>query len=472
MTPELPDSSSRARDEHPDEMTRRIEMLERELERHQPHATPHIDIPRVNPPRPRPAMLRGIFLLLIVLIGAALVVGLLPKLSQKKTLVAEAGVAGSAKPVVPAAVVTRAPAETSLTLPGSMQPITEAPVLSRADGYVKRRYVDIGDKVKAGQLLAEIEAPELGQQVRQSEAALEQSKSGLDQARANLAQGVANRDLAKLSAARFGNLEKRGIVSRQENDVYQAQLRASDASIDALQKAVAAAQSSIAAAEANLARVKDVSSYLKVRAPFTGVVTLRNVDLGTLVSAGNTMLFRVAQVDTLRTFINVPQVNASDVKTGQPAVISLSELPGKKLAGKVVRSAGSLDPATRTMLTEIQIPNPKHDLMPGMFVNVTLHVSREEPPLLIPSEALIARGQGAQAAVVDEHGTVHYTPIQIGRDYGTDLVVLSGLQPGMKVVVNPNDKVREGAVVDTRPFERPKVGGPPAKATAEPKKAS
>ena len=322
-------------------------------------------------------------------------------------------------------------------------------------------------------MLAEIEAPELDQQVRQAAAALDQARSGLEQANANLAQGLANRELARVSAVRYGNLQKRGIVSRQENDTYQAQYQASDAAVESLRKAVAAAQNNVSAAEANLARLKDVFSYLKVRAPFAGVMTLRNVDLGTLVTTGNTMLFRVAQTGVLRTYINVPQVNASQVRVGQTAEISLSERPGKKFSGKIVRFSDSLDPATRTMLVEVQIPNPQGDLLPGMYANVTLRAARENPPLLIPSEALVARAQGTMAAVVDRAGSVHFTPIQVGRDSGTELEVLAGLEEGMQVIVNPNDKVREGVAVETRPFLRPRPAGTPsAQAAPETKKAS
>ena len=335
-------------------------------------------------------------------------------------------------------------------------------MLSRADGYVKRRFVDIGDRVAQDQVLAEIEAPELQQQVNQAASSLEQARSTLEQARASLTQGIANRELSRVSAARYGNLEKRGIVSRQENDTYQARFQADTAAVDALQKGVAAAQNNISASEANLARLKQVSSYLKVRAPFSGIITLRNVDQGTLVSAGNTMLFRVAQTGTLRTFINAPQVNASEMRVGQSAQVTFNELPGKVFEGKVARSSGALDPATRTLLVEVQVANPKGELLPGMYASVSLHALREDPPMLIPSEALIARAEGTLVAVVDGSGTVHFQPVRVGRDTGSEIEVLTGIREGMKVVVNPNDSVREGVAVEARPFLRPHVGSPAA----------
>jgi RND family efflux transporter MFP subunit len=475
MKPESPERLPALSAEENESLRQKVELLEREVETlRQHHGAARLETPRLAPPRPRPSLLRGMLIVLVLLIVVGFVAGLLPKLRQRQVLAAETSQTLAGRPIVPAAVVIPAPRETVVTLPGTLQPITEAPVLARADGYIKRRSVDIGDRVAAGQVLAEIEAPELNQQVLQAAAALDQAKSALEQANANLAQGLANRELARVSAVRYGNLQKRGIVSRQENDTYQAQYQASDAAVESLRKAVAGAENSISAAQANLARLKDMFSYLKVRAPFAGIVTLRNVDTGTLVTAGNTLLFRVAQTGVLRLYINVPQVNASQVRVGQTAELSLNERPGQLFTAKIVRSSDSLDPATRTMLVEVQVPNPRGDLLPGMYANVTLRAARENPPLLIPSEALVARAQGTMAAVVDATGSVHFTPIQVGRDSGTELEVLSGLQEGMQVIVNPNDKVREGVLVETRPFLRPRQAGSAAPAQPAPaaKKAS
>jgi len=463
MMPEKPAvASPRSGDENAG-LREKIEHLEREVQRlTQSHTVPHLEVPDTTRPKPRTSLLRGLALALAAVLILGFAAGFLPKLRRQRVLAAETEQSATARPIVPAALVTRAPAETILVLPGTLQAITEAPVLSRADGYVKRRYADIGDHVAQGQVLADIEAPELEQQVKQAASALEQARSTLEQAKASLAQGVANRELARVSATRYGNLEKRGIVSRQENDTYQARYQADAAAVDALQKGVSAAQNSISASEANLARLKQVHSYLQVRAPFAGVITLRNVDQGTLVAAGNTMLFRVAQTGTLRTLINAPQVNASEMRVGQSAQIAFNELPGKVFEGKVARSSGALDPATRTLLVEVQVANPKGELLPGMYANVTLRASREDPPLLIPSEALIARAEGTLVAVVDESGTVHFKPVRVGRDTGSEIEVLSGVQEGMKVVVNPNDSVREGVAVEARPFLRPHTTSPAA----------
>ena len=454
-------------------LLRKIEALEREVETLRQHrAAARLEAPGFAAQRPRPALLRGLLIALVLILGVAFILGLLPKLRQRQVLAVETQQALASRPIVPAAAVVLAPRETAVTLPGTMQPITEAPVLARADGYIRRRLADIGDRVASGQVLAEIEAPELDQAVKQAAATLDQARAALEQANANLVQGQANRELARVSAVRYGNLEKRGVVSRQENDTYQAQYQASEAAVEALHKAVAAAQNNVFAAEANLNRFKEVSSYLTVRAPFAGVVTLRNVDQGTLVTAGSTLLFRVAQTSVLRTYINVPQTNASQIRTGQTAELSLNERPGRNFNGRIARFSEALDPATRTMLVEVHIPNPQGDLLPGMYANVTLRAARENPPLLIPSEALVARAQGTLAAVVDKSGRVHFTPIQVGRDNGTELEVLSGLEEGMQVIVNPNDKVREGVAVETRPFQRPRPAGAPAsQAPADMKKA-
>ena len=218
--------------------------------------------------------------------------------------------------------------QSELKLPGTMQAVTEAPILARADGYLKSRLVDIGDRVQAGQPLAEIEAPELDQQIRQAKAAVEQAQAALEQAQANLEQGKANRELARVTAERWKTLAAQGVVSQQENDQYQAQLAAQNANVQALEKAISAQRSNVAAAKANLARLQEVQGYRIVKAPFDGVITLRNVDVGALVSAGSTLLYRIAQTGTLRTYVNVPQDNANSVHAGQPAQLTRLQFSG------------------------------------------------------------------------------------------------------------------------------------------------
>jgi RND family efflux transporter MFP subunit len=312
--------------------------------------------------------------------------------------------------------------------------------------------------VKAGQVVAEVEAPELDQQILQARAAIDQASSGVQQAEAAIQQGRANENLARLTAGRMAALLGRGVISKQDNDNAQAQYAAQQANTEALVKAAAAMRSSVAAAEANLARLNQLKTYQTVRAPFEGVITLRNVDTGALVNEGSTLLFRVAQTATLRTYINLPQADAESVRVGQHAIVSIAELPGRKFDGTVTRTSNALDPATRTLLTEVQVRNADGALMPGMFAEVDLTVPRKYPPLLIPGDTLVVRSDGPQVAVVKADGTVHFTRIQLGRDYGDRLEVISGLEEGQRLAVNPSDEVREGAKVN--PVATPEKAAP------------
>jgi RND family efflux transporter MFP subunit len=400
-----------------------------------------------KPAGPSRLTLLVLALLLVVLVVAGFFAGYLPRQRRESVLAAESKIAEDSLPVVNVQKVKRADAKTSLVLPGNIQAVTEAPILARASGYIKRRYADIGDRVKEGQVLAEIDAPELNQQIRQAKATVDQANSAIEQAEAALQQGRSNENLARVTAQRWENLSKKGVVSRQENDTYQAQWAAQQANVNALEKAVAAARNNTAAVEANVARLNDLLAYQTVRAPFAGVITLRNVDAGALVNEGNTLLYRIDQTDRLRTYLNVPQADAGSVRVGQQAVLVVPDLPGHGFLGAVTRTANALDPATRTLLVEVQVPNPGALLMPGMYAQVDLSVLRKDPPLLIPGDTLVVRSDGPQVAVVAPDGRVHFARIQLGRDFGDRLEVLSGLEDGQQVVVNPSDAIREGAQV-------------------------
>src|SRR5260370_13822135 len=400
--------------------------------------------------RPSTVSLVLIALLLAVLIVVGFFVGYLPRQRREEVLAAEAKETGITLPVVNVSRVTRSGTNSFLVLPGNIQAVTEAPILARATGYIRKRYVDIGDRVKSGQMVAEVEAPELDQQILQANAAIDQAKSGVQQAEAAIQQGRANENLARLTAGRMANLLSRGVVSKQDNHNAQAQYAAQQANVEALVKAAAAMRSSVAAAEANLARLNQIKTYQTVRAPFDGVITLRNVDTGPLLNEGSTLLFRVAQTGTLRPYINLPQADADSVKVGQHAIVSISEIPGRKFNGTVSRTSNSLDPATRTLLTEVQVQNADGTLMPGMFAQVDLTLPRKYPPLLIPGDTLVVRSDGPQVAVVRPDATVHFTRIQLGRDYGDRLEVLSGLVDGQLLAVNPSDEVREGVKVNPK----------------------
>src|SRR5689334_10763637 len=322
--------------------------------------------------KPSAITITALLLFLIVIFVGAFFAGYIP-LQRRETLVREeADVRGKDLPHVEVMRIGRSSIQSELKLPGTLQAVTEAPILARADGYLKARYVDLGDKVKAGQPLAEIDAPELDQAILQAQAAVAQAQASLEQAQANLEQGKSNRDLARVTAERWKTLAAQGVVSQQENDQNQAQLISQTANVQALEKAINAQRSNVAAAQANLARLQDVQGYRIVKAPFDGVITVRNVDLGALVSTGNTLLYRIAQTGTLRMYVNVPQVSASSIHAGQPAQLTLSNFPGRRFPGKVARTANALDPSSRTMLVEVAVPNPDGVLFPGMYAEVDL----------------------------------------------------------------------------------------------------
>ena len=404
----------------------------------------------------------------LIAVGAAFFAGYLPHQKREQMLVAEAKAEGQAHPTVTVAPVRRAAGQVDIVLPGNIQAVTEAPVLARADGYIKKRYADIGDRVQAGQLLAELEAPELDQQVQQARAALEQSRSELEAANANLEQGKSNEDLARVNAARWNNLVAKGAVSKQENDQYQTQFKAQTAGVQSLAKAVAAAQNNVSASQANLARLTELQGFEKVRAPFSGVITVRNIDVGALVTNSNTLLYRIAQTNVLRTYINVPQSDADAVRVGQPAVLTVPDLPGRQFHGTITRTASALDPASRTLLVEVQAPNPDGTLLPGMYSQVSLVGPRTHPSLLIPGDTLVVRPDGTQVALVGDDKTVHFQAVQLGRDYGDQIEVMAGLREGQHVVVNPGDSVRDGVQVDPVLLKEKTQAAPVSGATPKP----
>ncbi len=419
-----------------------IEALKKQLE-----ARKRDQHPPAPPSRPSRGGLVFLAIALLALIVAGFLAGYLPRRKRDQVLAAETRTNLESLPQVTVTPVLRGDARAELALPGTIQPLTEAPVLARASGYIRKRYADIGDHVNEGQVLAEIEAPELDQQILQAQATLQQARSAVEQAQASLQQGRSNENLARVTAERWKNLVARGAVSRQENDVYQAQYAAQQSNVQALEKAVAAATSNAGAVEASLARLRDLKNYQTVRAPFAGVVTLRNIDTGALINEGNTLLFRIAQTARMRTFINVPQSEAGSIRVGQPATLDIPDMPGSKFTGQVTRTSNALDPASRTLLTEIEVQNPDGRLLPGMFTQVDLMVPRRDPALLIPGDTLVVRADGTQVAVVNPGGEVHYVRIKLGRDFGDRLEVLSGLEAGQQVIVNPSDLVREGVKV-------------------------
>ena len=400
-----------------------------------------------QPWRPSATAVWAIFLLAMVSIVVAFLAGYRPLAKRRDLIAAEAHEEGAALQKVTVVEVRRSRDAHGIELPGSVQAITEAPILARADGYLQKRLVDIGDRVRAGQTLAYIEAPEVDDQIRQAKASLLQTQAAVDQAAANYERGQSDEALARVTADRWAALLAKGVVSKQENDRYQSEYRSAAAATKSLEKALAMARSNVGAAEANLARLDKVQGYREVKAPFDGVITQRNVDVGALVNAGSTLLFRVAQISSLRTYVNVPQANASEVRVGQAARLSVPNLPGRQFSGTVARTASALDPASRTLLVEVHVPNPDGALLPGMYARVEFSGSRALEALRIPSDALIVRGEGMSVAVLRDGNTVHLQKVEVGRDYGDSLEVTGGLTEGQRIISNPGDVVREGIQV-------------------------
>ena len=306
-----------------------------------------------------------------------------------------------------------------LVLPGTFDAFNQTTIFPRSNGYVKSWKVDIGDNVKAGQLLAEIEEPEVDQQ---------------------LAQARAQQEIAKVTADRWRDLLDRKVVSKQEYDQNEKAYEA---------------------ANANLQQLEKIQGFQQVVAPFTGKITARNIDVGTLVTAGTgnsgTPLFNMVQSDPLRVYVFVPQTNAASMREGLKAKILVQERPGQDFEGTVTRTAGALDPTSRTMQVEVQVPNHDGNLYAGMYGQVKFLLPDDNAPIVVPADAFVFRAQGPQVVTVTNDNRIHWQKISVGRDFGTQLEVLDGLAENTKVVINPNDDLVEGIQVQVKPAEKPKA---------------
>ncbi len=389
--------------------------------------------------------------LIVIALTGFFFLGYLPRSARAKQLITATEASQREAVEVSAAKVEAAPGAADLVLAGNIQAVTEAALFARTDGYVKKRVADIGDRVKEGQILAELESPEVDQQLAQARATVRQSQSALVQTEAALQQAKANEALADATEKRWKELVQSGVISRQEGDEKQAAYLARKADVAAAEANIKAAQSAISAGEANVARLLEIQSFQKVRAPYTGVITLRNITLGTLVSAGSSSavreLYRITQLDLLKIMVSVPQSEVAFIHNGLDCAIQVKELPGQTYSAKVTKTANSLDPASRTLLTEIQFRNPGEKVLPGMYGEAKFTMHRTKPPLLIPSDAVLSGKAGMQVALIRQNGTVHYQNIDLGRDNGAKIEVLTGLQLGDRIVMNPTDEVREGVKV-------------------------
>ncbi len=369
----------------------------------------------------------SLFLALIVVAVILLIIGgftLLQRRSQYKALANE-----TETRAVPTVAVVHPVAESDaedLVLPSTLQAYVESPIYARTSGYLRKWYHDIGSKVHQGELLADIDTPEVDQQLAQS--------------RAELGTSQANQSLSQITATRYEGLLKSDSVSKQEADNAAGDL--------------AAKRATTQSSEANVRRLQELESFKHIYAPFSGVITRRNVDLGNLINAGNggaaQQLFAIAQTDPIRVFVNVPEINAPAIHTGLVAYVELQQYPGQKFYGKVARTADSIDLNTRTLLTEVDIPNKAGLLLPGGFAQVHLAVSVTGQRMEVPVNALLFRSEGLRAVTVDENHKTHLQKLTIGRDYGTSLEVLEGLKASDWIVINPADSLDDGVQVNVK----------------------
>jgi RND family efflux transporter MFP subunit len=422
-------------DHEPGAQALRDQEIER-IQQHSRHQRAAIQKPPDLPPAPpRKALtIVGLFLLLLLIAGG---ISLWGRVSHGRALAKE-----TERETVPTVAVVYPQSEKpdeELVLPGSLQAYEESPIYARTSGYLVRWYKDIGSKVTKGDLLAKIDAPEVDQELNQTRAARQQI--------------LAQMELAKISADRWENLRKSDSVSAQEADQYWSAYKQSTANL--------------AAADANVRRLEQLEGFKDVYAPFSGVLTRRNVDPGALINAGagaaGRELFDIARVDPLRVFTSVPQAYAPSIKVGADTVVTLQEFPGQKFMGKVARTAESIDPSTRTLLTEVDVPNKDGRLLPGSFGEVHFAVGANVNKVTVPVNAMLFRAEGPQVAVIGQDSKVQLRRINIGRDYGTTLEILGGVSPADQIVINPSDSLEDGQQVNVaQPAQNQQKPGQPS----------
>ncbi len=386
---------------------------------HDGSGTPDPQPPRsVSEPHPsKPPRVGRLIFFVVVLLVAGGVIGLLPRLRERRMIVSDTK--ELSQPNV--AVVSPAPAAAGapLVLSGELKPVAEASIHARVGGYVRRWLVDLGAKVEAGQLLAELETPDTDRE--------------LSQARAQLAQAEAARDLAGTTAKRWKEMLGGKTVSAQESDEKAGDLTFKKAAVES--------------ARANVQRLEEVGKFAQVTAPFAGTITARSIDVGQLINpTEGRELFRLAQTEKLRVFVRVPQNYARGTIVGQTAELTLPERPGQKFEAKIIRTAGALDAATRTLLTELEVDNSSNDILAGSYAQVRLAEAKAVASLAIPANTILFRAEGSQVALV-ENGKITLRTIVLGRDLGSSVEVSSGVTPADKIVVNPSYALVEGSAV-------------------------
>ena len=393
-------------------------------------------------PAPRPGRRRTVALVVLGIAALVLGLGIYSGVRARSKADATLRQATDEAAITTVEVVTpkQGDAVREIRLPGTTQAFTDAPIFARTSGYLKRWSFDIGARVKAGQLLAEIDSPEVDQQ-------LQQAQADLETAQANLRQ-------AKITADRWQALLDSGSVSRQETDVAVSALSANKATVDSN--------------TANVRRLEQLQGFEKIYAPFDGVITARNTDIGALIDAGSASsreLFHMAAIHRLRVYVAVPEVYSRAARTGASATLTLDEFPGRQFSGTLVRNSSAIDPASRTLLVEVDVDNPKGELLPGAYVFVHLRLPRETMSLTVPANTLLFRSQGLQVGVV-RNGQAILVPVTLGHDYGTTVEIVSGIDPSDQVIVAPSDSLSDGTLVRVAnaPSTAPAAAPPPAKA--------
>ncbi|HEV2274833.1 MAG TPA: efflux RND transporter periplasmic adaptor subunit [Acidobacteriaceae bacterium] len=383
--------------------------------------------PKENGGRSSIALRAMVIAAVVVALGLVIYFGIRSRVQAEDALVR--ATKASETPVVDVVYPTVGSAAQEIALPGNTQAFIDTPIYARTSGYLKRWYTDIGAHVRQGQLLAEIETPELDEQ--------------LGQARADLKNAQANLQLAEITAARWQHLLKTNSVSKQETDQAVSDLSSK--------------QAMVASNQANVRRLQQLQSYEHVYAPFDGVITARNTDIGALIQAGDNSipkeLFHLASTRTLRVYIAVPEVYSSAVHNGEKAQLTLDSLPGQTYTGTVVRNSDAIDPASRTLNVEVDVENPTGRLMPGAYAFVHLHVPANAGSVTIPANTLLFRSEGLRVGVV-RNGHVQLTPITIGHDYGSSVEVVAGLAPHDAIIVDPSDSLENGSAVQVEVAQR------------------
>jgi RND family efflux transporter MFP subunit len=361
----------------------------------------------------------AILLIAVIVVGLLVLSGIVPRLRSRKALAAET--IELAAPTVQIVQPKRGAPSQEILLPGNIQAFVDAPIYARTNGYLKRWYFDIGSHVKQGQLLAEIESPEIDQQLSQSQA--------------DLGTAMANLHLSQITANRYSDLIQQDAVSQQETDNAVSDL--------------ASKNTAVKSAQANVDRLKQLVSFEKVYAPFDGVVTARNTDIGQLIDSGAAggqarSLFQVAAINKLRVFISVPQIYSQAATPGLAADLTFAEFPGRRFQGKLVRTSRSIDPTARTLNVEVDVDNSKGELLPGAYTEVHLKLKEDIPTMTIPVSALLFRKEGLRVAVAKSNNTAELEPVTLGRDFGDFAEITTGLTGQERIIANPPDSIIDG----------------------------